>query len=191
MRGAAVALLPCAVASLALAVGCQRDPRTAHAYSLAAPVGWKPWSAGAPPVVPGRVLEAWESPAGPAPGSLVVFRSGYLPETTAEQLLVQTRYLLLNLPGLELKAEKVVEAGGRKAALVEVAAPGSGAALAPTGTGKPVSPTGAPLIPTRRLWLRIPREPELGTLELLFHGSEAEEARLRPAWEAVIASLRA
>jgi hypothetical protein len=174
-----------------LLAGCGGDPRGQNAYGLSVPAGWQPWRRAAPPVVPGDVLEAHEAPPGGPRGSLVVFRSGYVPETTAAQILVATRFLLLNLPSLEIKAAREIAVAGKPAVLVEAVADGTGDALAPTGLGKPVAPAGESLVRTRRAWVRIPRGPEDGTLEVFFHAPEAEYEKLAPVWAAVLASLRA
>jgi len=149
--------------------------------------------------VPGETLEAYEvPPPDPAPGesrarpgSLVLFRSPHVPETTAAQLLTATHYLLLNLPSLRIESEREAQVGGAPAAIIEVVADGSGGALYPTGLGKPLPPPGepGPAVPTRRIWVRIPRGAKRGVLEVFFHAPESVEKNLRPAWEAVLASL--
>jgi hypothetical protein len=151
-------------------------------------------------VVPGEILEAYEVPppdpapgeARARPGSLVVFRSLHAPDTTAAQLLTATHYLLYNLPSLRIESEREAVVGGAPAAIIEVVAEGTGAALYPTGLGKPVPPPGepGPPVPTRRIWVRIPRGPGEGILEVFFHAPESAEKRLRPAWESILASLR-
>ena len=86
----------------------------------------------------------------------------------------------------------MIQVAGLPATLVECVAQETGNALSPTGTGKPVAPAGeaAAQVPTRRVWLRIPRGPEEGTLEVFFHCPEAEYSKLAPAWESVVASMR-
>ncbi|HVR76485.1 MAG TPA: hypothetical protein VMT52_19300, partial [Planctomycetota bacterium] len=112
------------------------------------------------------------------------------PNTTAEQLLVQTRFLLENLPTLEIRSGVVTEAGGKPAVRVEVVQEGTGAALSPTGLGKPIPPAGKAQFPTRRVWIRIPRAAAEGTLEIFFHAPEEEYAGLAPAWEEALKSLK-
>ena len=58
---------------------------------------------------------------------------------------------LVNLPGLTLVAHRTETVGEITAARVEVVAPGTGDALAPTGTGTPIAPEGKTLIPTREV----------------------------------------
>ena len=177
---------------LALPVaGCGGNSRAEHKYDLTVPKDWKAWSQPAPPLVPGKLLEAYEIPTPQGSGSLAVFRSPYLPQTKASELLTQTRYLLLNLPSLKIDEAKEMEVGGRPAVLVSVTAEGRGLELAPTGLGKPVLPAGIPGILTRRIWVRVPRGPEDGTLEVFFHCPESEYKSFSPVWEKVLASLRA
>ncbi len=175
-RAASCHLLAVAMA-LALA-SCSRAPREANRYEVTLPPGWTSWARPAPPVVPGTVLEAFETATPSGPASYVIFRSPYAPDTTAAQLTVETRYLLLHLPSLTIQQAKEVSLSGTPAALVEGVAAGTGDALAPTGLGKPVLPEGARLQPTHFAWLRVPREPELGTLEVLFACPDAEEAKV-------------
>src|SRR5262249_25931206 len=104
-------------------------------------------------------------------------------------LVTQTRYLLLNLPSLTIQEAKEIDLCGTPAVLVQATAPGNGRELAPTGLGKPLL-SGVPLIPTRRIWLRVPRDRESGTLEVLFHCPESESKSLSPAWQGVLASIR-
>ena len=185
--------------ALVIALGCEPGPRDRLGYGLDVPPAWKKWT-GPQPTVPGDVLEAYEIPAPePAPGeaasrpgSFIVFRSPHAPATTAAQLLTATHYLLLNLPSLRIESEREAQVGGSPAVVIEVVADGSGGALYPTGLGKPLPPPGeaGPAVPTRRIWVRIPRGPKLGVLELFFHAPESVATRLRPAWDAVLASLR-
>jgi len=173
---------------------CGTDARSAQRYSLDIPDGWRSWSGPADPLVPGEVLEAHELPVPSGLASLVVFRSLYRPATTAAQLLIETRYLLLNLPSLEIQSERQIDvrghAGGHRAVLIEATATGTGNALSPTGTGKPVQPSGEPQIPTRRIWVRVPRGPTGGTLEFFFHCPEDEYKNLTPVWAAILDSLQ-
>lgn len=173
---------------------CGTDARSLQRYSLTVPDDWRPWSGLVDPLVPGEVLEAYELPVGSGLASLVVFRSLYRPATTAAQLLIETHHLLLNLPSLEIQSEKTIAIEEKlqqhRAAVVEVTAMGTGKALSPTGTGKPLDPSGHSQIPTRRIWVRIPRGPPAGTLEIFFHCPEAQHTNLKPTWTAILNSLR-
>ncbi len=189
---------PCAVAALAAAIallgsGCSPDARSALRYQLEVPSGWKPVPTGQAPEVLGRRLEAWEIPTiGGLKGSLVVTRSEYQPDVTAPQLLVHTRNLTRTLSTtVRLVDDREVSLGDTRAALVGVVAEGTGSALAPTGLGVPYPRPGTELIPTRRLWLRAPRGPDLGTLEVFFHCPEAAWPELQGAWETMLRSIRA
>lgn len=188
MTGRSLLLLASAMALLG-AGGCGLRPE-GGTFHITVPAGWRKLRAEETPLVPGKPLLAHEVPASPAPGSLIVFRSGYMPSTTAEQLLVQTRFLLENLPTLEFRSGVVTEAGGSPAVRVEVVQEGTGAALSPTGLGKPIPPAGKAQLPTRRVWIRIPRSAAEGTLEVFFHAPETEYARLAPEWEEVLRSLK-
>jgi hypothetical protein len=185
-RAPAVLLLALAAA----AGGCDADPKARAGYEIVVPPAWPRWT-GAAPVVPGETLEAYRVPAAAGAGSLVVFRSPYLPETTVAQLLVARRNLLLNLPSFEIREAREMEVAGKPALLFDVAGEGTGWALSATGLGKPIPPEGEKQFPTRRLWVTVPRGPELGTLEVFFHCPAAEFERLRPEWEGVLRSLRA
>ncbi len=177
-----------AAAALLSISGCDPSPRSRAGYEVAIPPGWKPWE-GAPAAVPGDLLEAYTAPAGESTASLAIFRSPYLPEMAVQQLLTQRRFLLLNLPSLKIHEARELEVNNKPAALLDLTAEGTGKALSPTGLGKPIPPAGEKQQPTRRLWLILPRGPELGTLELLFHCPESEQARMAPAWEGIVKSL--
>src|SRR5262249_17587435 len=77
---------------------------------------------------------------------------------------------LANLPGLRVVRKGTERVGGAEAAWVEVAAPGVGDALAPSGRGEPVAPGGKPLRPTREAVgaLVRPRDP----VSLVWHAPE-------------------
>jgi len=198
VRARRFAIAGAAVLALA-APGCEPDSRSRFGYTLDVPPAWKAWT-GPEPTVPGDILEAYEVPppdpaptgeAAARPGSLVVFRSKHAPETTAAQLLTATHHLLFNLPSLRIESEREAQVGGAPAAIIEVVAEGSGRSLYPTGLGKPLPPPGepGPAVPTRRIWVRIPRGTHRGVIELFFHAPESVEKRLRPAWDAVLASF--
>ena len=55
---------------------------------------------------------------------------------------------------------------------------------------KPLPPAGEKQFPTRRIWVIVPRSPDFGTLELIFHCPEGEYGKLGPSWEEVLKSLR-
>ena len=173
-----------------LAGGCRADPRNLAGFAITVPAAWTPWT-GAPLAAPGELLEAYRVPTAAGDGSLVIFRSPYLPETTVGQLLVARRLLLENLPSLTVHEAREIEVAGKPALLVDVTAEGTGWSLSPTGLGKPIPPEGKKQFPTRRHWVSVPRGPGLGTLEIFFHSPAPEHERLLPEWEAVLRSLRA
>jgi hypothetical protein len=172
--------------------GCEGRPRDVYHYDVTVPGDWKPWSpSSSPPQAPGRILEAYEIPTPAGNGSLVIFRSGYLPQTTAAELLTQTRYLVLSLPSLRIEAAELIKIGDQSAVFLSAVAAGNGRELAPTGLGKPRFSGGAATIETRRIWVRVPRGPADGTLEVFFHCPEGEFGSLKSSWEAALASLKA
>jgi hypothetical protein len=87
---------------------------------------------------------------------------------------------------------KVVERGvanlaGIEAARVEAVGPGTGDALAPTGTGTSIGPAGVSLIPTRMVYLSFIRPAD--TLCLACYCPEAEYSGLKPEWDAIFQSI--
>ena len=175
------------LASIAVAVLSGCGDSGALEFDARVPPQWLPWP-DEPPKVPGTLLATYKIPTGQRPGSLAIFRSAYRPNTTAEQLLVERRNLVRGLPTMEVLGGSVIEVGQRKATLLELRAAGTGSALAPSALGEPIAPNNGTLIPTRRLWVAIPRERD--TIELFFHCPEAEWERLRGEWERVLESLR-
>lgn len=180
----AVCLLVTSVLATAL-FGCN-DPGTRN-FEIQVSPQWPPWR-GEPLKVPGTLVVSYEIPAQPAPGSLAIFRSGYRPKTTAEQLLVERRNLVRSLPTMEVLGGSVIEVGGQKATLLELRAAGTGSALAPSALGDPKALNNATLISTRRVWVTLPRQRD--TLEVLFHCPEKDWTRLQTEWERTLKSLR-
>ena len=95
---------------------------------------------------------------------------------------------LENLPGLKLLVKRVETVAGVPAARVEVVAPGTGDALAPSGLGPPIEPAGKSLIPTRQVTLAFARPS--GTIYLTWHMPEASHDRIEPEILTAIDSLR-
>ncbi len=177
------------IAAAGLASGCSPDPRSKGGYKLSPPPGW----ARLGPeecsrlVLSGEILEAHDL----KPGVLAVLGTDYLPGTKASELVVQMRYLLLNLPSLKLQSEGEISIAGAPAARVDATADGDGRSLAPTTLGRPATPVaGQPFVPTRRVWIKVPRGRERGTLELLLHCPEADYARRKTELDALLASIR-
>jgi hypothetical protein len=144
------------------------------------------WTA-APPAsfqVPGTPLAAWRGPEGSA---LVLFRTLPDPDGDAESALAELTSRLQNLPGYRVVVGRVAEVGGRKAARVEVVAPGTGDAIAPTGTGVPVAPPGKALVPTH--WTALVLPGRRGTIRLACYYPESARATLAPIVDEAIAGL--
>jgi hypothetical protein len=95
---------------------------------------------------------------------------------------------LTNLPELKLLARQTETVAGQPAARVEVVAPGTGDALAPSGVGFPIAPEGKTLASTHRVTLGFARSS--GPLYLTWHMPEAVHDRIAPDIEAVLKSLK-
>jgi hypothetical protein len=136
-------------------------------------------------VVPGVLLAAWSGPEG---SSLAVYRDlpdpGGSPATIAEALANR----LENLPGLTVRVKRTESLGGSTAAHVEVTAPGTGDALAPSGVGTPIAPEGKQLVPTRQVTIGFVRHD--GTFYLRWHAPESSYDRIAPDIRATLDTLR-
>jgi hypothetical protein len=95
---------------------------------------------------------------------------------------------LENLPELKVVVHRTEKVGETTAARVEVVAPGTGGALAPSGTGKPVAPAGQALVPTREVIMGFHR-PD-ATLFLSWTAPETSYARIAPEIQATLESVR-
>ena len=93
-------------------------------------------------------LAAW---AGPDGSSLVLYRTLPAPGGSPAMIAEALANRLENLPELRLVVNRTEKVGETTAARVEVVAPGTGDALAPSGTGTPMAPAGKTLIPTREV----------------------------------------
>jgi hypothetical protein len=136
-------------------------------------------------VVPGKSIAAW---SGPENASLVVLSSLPIPDPSAEGLAKETSTRWLNFPGLSIISTTNPSYGGVQASRVEAVGSGFGNTLAPMGTGKPVSPDGKPLIPTRCVSVSFPRGQD--TLTLLWHYPASAQATFEPQVEATLKSLK-
>ena len=93
-----------------------------------------------------------------------------------------------NLPGLKLVVKLRGDRRRRQAARVEVIAPGTGDALAPSGLGEPITPPGKTLLPTREVTLAFARPDH--TIYLTWHVPQRSYDRIEPDIRATIQSLR-
>lgn len=152
--------------------------------SFRPPSAWKP----APPgefKVPGTTLAAWRGPEGSA---MVLFRTLPDPDGDAEAAKTELTNRITNLPGFRVEGGRVVELGGRKAARVEIVGPGTGDALAATGTGTPTVPAGKSVVPTH--WTAVVLPGPRGTIRLACYYPESARAAVVPAVDEAIAGLR-
>ncbi len=169
--------------------GCLPDPRSRGGYDFSAAAGWQRLDnkRSAKLVLPGEVLEAYDT----KPGIFALLKTGFIPRAKASELSVELYHLLLNLPFLEIQSKGEVTVAGLPAARIEATGMGDGQSFAPTTLGLQSRPPGNETsVPTRRVWIRVPRGPEKGTLEILFHCPEAEYERKRAEFESTIKSIR-
>jgi hypothetical protein len=136
-------------------------------------------------MVPGVALAAWSGPEG---ASLVLYRTLPWPGGSAQALAEALGNRLENLPELKLCVKRTETIASALAARVEVIAPGTGAALTPSGSGPPTAPAGRALIATRQLTVGFVRPAE--TLYLTWHVPEASYERLAPDIQATLAAIR-
>lgn len=181
--------LAAALGAACLIAGCSPDSRSKGRYSFTAPQGWTPLSAEERSrlVLNGEVLEAYNL----NPGAFAVLGTEFAPRTSAAELVVQLRYLLLNLPTMTIQSEGEVSIAGILAARVDVTADGDGKSIAPTTLGRPATaPAGTTFLRTRRVWIKVPRSRGYSTLELMLHCPEADFDRRKAELEAVLASFK-
>jgi hypothetical protein len=167
----------------AFGVGCRSSVESVQ-LGIAPSAGWR-----AAPIasfnVPGTPVAAWSGPQG---ASLVAYTALPIPRGTAAGVSEDLANLLTNLPGLRVVERRTETWDGHEAARVEVVAPGTGDALAPSGTGTPVAPPGRTLVPTHRVSLAFLRPSD--TLWLTWHYPESAHAELAPQIEAMLRTLR-
>jgi hypothetical protein len=172
-----------AVLLIALGGGCQPTPGAGEVV-LQPPAAWRP----APTDgvrVPGTPIRAWTGPEG---ASLVVYRALPIPGASAKSVADELANRISNLPELTVVARGTETWNGHEAARVEAIAPGTGDALAPSGTGIPVVPKRRQLLPTHRVAFGFPTETE--TLWIAWHYPETAHAVVAPQIEATMKSLR-
>ena len=112
--------------------------------------------------VPGVALAAW---AGPDGSSMVLYRILPAPRGTAAQIADALANRLENLPGLRIVVKRTESVAGTSAARIELVAPGTGDAIASSGTGTVIAPEGKSLVPTARsLWASFgPAKPSISS----------------------------
>jgi hypothetical protein len=164
--------------------GCQpADPLQAAGLTLSVPDSWKAveptrWQ------VPGRALAAWSGPEG---SSFVVHQSLPVPRGSAEALAESLANRLTNLPELRILDRRKLSVAGTSAVRLDVAAPGFGDALAPSGVGRPIAPAGRTLIDTRQATVIVHRLS--GPLHLTWHAPASAWSQLEPQIESILGRL--
>jgi hypothetical protein len=136
-------------------------------------------------MVPGTPLAAWSGPDG---SSFVIYRTLWVPAGSAEMLADALGNRLANLPGLKLLVKRSEAIAELQAARIEVIAPGTNDALAPSGLGQPIEPSGKTLTPTRQVTLAFIRPTE--TIYLTWHMPESSYERIEPDIRTTLLSLK-
>ncbi len=173
------------IALLVLAQGCNPGtPIERAGIKLALP---EPWHSVRPAtwMVPGTPLAAWSGPDG---ASFVVYRTLWVPEGSAEMLAEAMANQLGNLPGAKLLVKRTETSAGVPAARVEITAPGTGDALAPSGLGEPSKPPDKALTPTRQITLAFSRPAD--SIYLRWHMPAGSYDRIEPDIRSTLQSLR-
>ena len=135
------------VTALVLAAGCRpAGPLARVGITVSPPASWRQVEP-SPGKVAGVPLAAWTGPDG---ASLVLYRSLPAPGGSAKMIGEALANRLANLPGLTIVVHRTEPVGQVTAARVEVVAPGTGNALAPSGTGTPIGPAASRSCPLAR-----------------------------------------
>ena len=173
------------IGALVLVSGCQpAGPLARAGIAFTVPASWRPVE---PPAsrIPGVPLGAWTGPDG---ASLVLYRTLPAPGGSSAMIAEALANRLENLPELRLVVNRTEQIGDTTAARVEVVAPGTGDALAPSGSGPPTAPAGRTLIPTRQVTLGFHR-PD-ATLFLTWNSPEASHEQIAAEIRATLESVR-
>ena len=181
-----IALLPSLQAvALVLIAGCQPTGVLERSgLAVNPPSSWRPVKAPTREV-PGVALAAWTGPDG---SSLAIYRDLPAPGCTPLMIAEALANRMENLPELRLVLKRTETVAGTTAARVEVIAPGTGDALAPSAMGTPKAPDGKTLIPTRQVTIGFWRPSE--TTYLSWNAPESSYARIAPEIEATLESIR-
>ncbi len=135
--------------------------------------------------VPGVAIAAW---SGPENSSLVVYRTLPVPDGAAAMIADALVNRMEHLPGVEIRERRTEPVAGRTAARVELTAPGTGDALAPSGAGEFVVPEGQKPVSTRQVTIGFVRPDQ--TLYLRWHAPEASYDRIAGDVRSTLESLR-
>jgi hypothetical protein len=170
---------------LIVVAGCQPTARLERAgLAVDPPATWHP-VASPTRQVPGVALAAW---AGPENSSLVIYRELPAPGCTPAMIAEALANRMKNLPELRLVVTRTETVSGTNAARVEVVAPGTGNALAPSGIGTPKAPDGTTLIPTRQVTIGFVRPSD--TIYFSWNSPETSYSRIAPEIEATLGTIR-
>ena len=118
----------------------------------------------------------------------MVYRTLPVPGGTPQMIAEGLVNRMENLPGVRILERRAESVGGNTAARVELVAPGTGDALAPSGAGSFVVPEGKTLVPTRQVTLGF-LSPDR-TIYLRWHVPDGSFDRIAPDIRSTIASIR-
>jgi hypothetical protein len=177
--------LPTLAIALTLIGGCRpAGPLGWAGITLSPPASWRPVAPTAT-MAPGVALAAWSGPDG---SSLVLYRTLPAPGGSAKMIGEALANRLANLPGLKVVVHRTETVGETTAARVEVVAPGTGDALAPSGSGDPTAPAGKSLVATREVTLGFHRPN--ATLFLTWDIPESSYAQVADEIKTTLESVR-
>jgi hypothetical protein len=171
--------------ALIVIAGCQPTGALERAgLAVSPPASWRPVKSPTREV-PGVALAAWTGPDG---SSLAIYRALPAPGCTPLMIADALANRMENLPELRLVLKRTETVAGTTAARVEVIAPGTGDALAPSAMGTPKAPDGKALIPTRQVTIGFLRPS--GTTYFSWNAPESSYDRIAPEIEATLESIR-
>lgn len=165
--------------------GCQPvGSRSRGEVVITPPAAWRRVAASTW-LAPGKPLAAW---AGPEGASLVLYQSLPAPGATAKSVASALANRLDNLKGFQVIKSQVLDLAVGQAARVDLVAPGTGDALAPSGSGTPYTPPGKTLVPTRQVTVAFVR-PD-GVYFLAWHAPDAVFSRIEPDLQATLTTVQ-
>ena len=161
------------------------DAVGAGGIALTVSASWQPAKPDATRAVPGIPLAAW---AGPHGATLMVYRTLPAPGGSPAMIAEALANRLENLPESRLLVNRTEKIGETTLARVEVVAPGTGDALAPSGSGPPMAPAGKTLIPTREVTVGFHRPN--ATLFLTWNCPESSYERIAAEIRSTLETVR-
>ena len=171
--------------ALIVIAGCQPAGTLERAgLAVNPPASWRPIESPTRQV-PGVALAAWTGPEG---SSLAIYRALPAPGCTPLMIAEALANRMENLPELRVVSKRTETVAGTTAARVEVIAPGTGDALAPSAMGTPKASEGKTLIPTRQVTIGFLRPTD--TIYFSWNSPETSYSRIAPEIEATLGTIR-